>query len=485
MTKDQLVDRINDLEWEDFEVKQAKSELPKNIWETVSAFSNTNGGWILLGIKQEGKIFTITGTDNLEKLEQDINNTLSGQQKFNSLIRPTLERWDFDGLKVLGCYIPLSNKKPIYFNSPENTFIRVGSADIRATKAEVDAMFRDQAFGTRTSEIVPGSSINDLNQNSVERYRDYMARFNKSLTYNKLLTPEFLTKTGIIVNENLTYGGLLFLGKQEKIFQHIPDFRIDLLEIPGTSYTDASVRYTYRLAEQENIWEYYFSVFERVNQKIDKPFALTSEGFASEEYPYIESLREATVNMLMHADYFSPAKPRVRIFTNHIEFFNPGGLPKPLKELLKTDISLPRNQIIAKLFRLVKLAENAGFGFDKIISGWKTFGKGSVEFEPGTDYTIVKFYLTSQTAEKEDTEKTAQKTEEDSSLKGSLKGSLKSSLKIIELMKGNSLITIPEIAVIVGITERGVKKHISNLKQAGKIKRIGPDKGGYWEVTDR
>ena len=52
-------------------------------------------------------------------------------------------------------------------------------------------------------------------------------------------------------------------------------------------------------------------------------------------------------------------------------------------------------------------------------------------------------------------------------------------------MKGNSLITIPEIAVIVGITERGVKKHISNLKQAGKIKRIGPDKGGYWEVTDR
>ena len=70
--------------------------------------------------------------------------------------------------------------------------------------------------------------------------------------------------------------------------------------------------------------------------------------------------------MLMHTDYFSPACPRIRIFSNQIEFYNPGGLPKPFEELKSKDISLPRNPILAKLFRLVKLAENAGFGFDKI-----------------------------------------------------------------------------------------------------------------------
>ena len=54
MNKQELVQKLGDIEWEDFEVKEAKSEVPKNSWETVSAFSNTAGGWLVFGVKKEG-----------------------------------------------------------------------------------------------------------------------------------------------------------------------------------------------------------------------------------------------------------------------------------------------------------------------------------------------------------------------------------------------------------------------------------------------
>ena len=66
--------------------------------------------------------------------------------------------------------------------------------------------------------------------------------------------------------------------------------------------------------------------------------------------------------------------------------------------------------------------------------------------------------------------------------KSSQKSTQKSSLKIIELIKENSQITTQEIADLMGITRRGVAKHFKNLQEKGIIRRVGPDKGGHWEV---
>ena len=95
MTKQELVARLRDIEWEDFEVKAAKSELPKNIWETVSAFSNTSGGWIVLGVKQSGKTFEIQGVGNIEKLEQDFIGTLRSR-KCNTSIFAISKQYTID-----------------------------------------------------------------------------------------------------------------------------------------------------------------------------------------------------------------------------------------------------------------------------------------------------------------------------------------------------------------------------------------------------
>lgn len=153
MTREELIAKIQDIEWDDFEAKEALNELPKNMWDTVSAFSNTSGGWILCGVVQKGKKFEIQGVNNGEKIENDFLTTLRNKDKFNHIIQCRTDKITVDGKLVLAFYIPSSELKPIWYGSPKNTFIRSGSGDQRATDMEIAAMYRDQAFGTQSEKM--------------------------------------------------------------------------------------------------------------------------------------------------------------------------------------------------------------------------------------------------------------------------------------------------------------------------------------------
>ena len=108
------------------------------------------------------------------------------------------------------------------------------------------------------------------------------------------------------------------------------------------------------------------------------------------------------------------------------------------------------------MFRVIGLAETAGYGFDKIYNGWKTY----VEEPPKYQYriTFVELKLTTQ--------KTTQKQKE-----------------IIEYLRKKPSASRKHITEkIQGITEDGVKNNLGVLQEKGLIKRVGSDKGGYWEV---
>ena len=250
MNKEELIQKLTNLEWEDFEVKAAQSELPKSVWETVSAFSNTSGGWLVLGVTQKGANYEITGVGNAEKQEQDFLNALRST-KFNVFIETKQELLTFEDKTVLAFYIPVHTNKPVYYNSQSNTFIRRGSTDQRATAEEIDSMLRDRAFGTKTTKAAPDTCRNSLNDTSLSRYRNYMARFNPNASYNRYAEVEFLQKMRIMDGTNCTFAGLLMLGKRDAVEKHFPDFRIDLLEIPGTSFSDSKQRYTFRIDDMK------------------------------------------------------------------------------------------------------------------------------------------------------------------------------------------------------------------------------------------
>ena len=73
-----------------------------------------------------------------------------------------------------------------------------------------------------------------------------------------------------------------------------------------------------------------------------------------------------------------------------IKFENPGAFPRPIDTLLKKDISIPRNPVLAKLFRNAKLADNAGYGFDKMLK-WEKSTSTKVYFENSIDIALAVF----------------------------------------------------------------------------------------------
>jgi ATP-dependent DNA helicase RecG len=93
MTKEELLEHLQDIEWDNFEVKAAQTDVPKDVWETVSAFANTSGGWVVFGVSQKKKVFEIVGVEYPERIETDMLTTLRSKTKFNIKLSPQAKRY--------------------------------------------------------------------------------------------------------------------------------------------------------------------------------------------------------------------------------------------------------------------------------------------------------------------------------------------------------------------------------------------------------
>jgi ATP-dependent DNA helicase RecG len=96
-------------------------------------------------------------------------------------------------------YIPSSDIKPVYFNGIQNTFIRTGSGDQQASEFEINALYRDQAFGVMSEKPVNGTSVDSLNKASYKRFREYLKGFNPNQHYNSMEDDEFNQRLKIVI----------------------------------------------------------------------------------------------------------------------------------------------------------------------------------------------------------------------------------------------------------------------------------------------
>jgi ATP-dependent DNA helicase RecG len=223
--------------------------------------------------------------------------------------------------------------------------------------------------------------------------------------------------------------------------------------------------------------DYYGDVFALINKAEEYilehiNIGMRLEGLLRVDVPEIdrEAFREAIINAICHRDYREYDSVNIAIFKDRLEIRSPGLLYGGLTidTIRKKMVSARRNELLAELFQRSHRIEKWGRGIKMILER-----EPLTEFEEvGTIQFVVtfrrKYVAASPTASiGEKFGETTQKTTQ----------------KILELIVSNPKISRVELAAEIGITADGVKYQLDKLRKQGILRRVGPDKGGYWEIV--
>ncbi len=366
--------------------RDGKGELPKDFWPTYSAFANTHGGIVLLGIREKARQFSVAGIENPDKIRQDLFSTLNdpGKVSINLLSDADVQTLSLEGKTVLQVRIPAATRKqkPVYLNGNPfngNTYRRLNEGDVPLRdKDDVRRMLAEQVEDERDARILPGFGFDDIDPESLRIYRQMLKDEKPGHPYLELDDFEFLQslrgwrrdrQTG---EAGLTLAGLLMFGKWTAIQEGAPHYFLDYQERPEAK---AELRWIDRLVPDGswtgNLFEFFRRVYRKLTADLKVPFAL-KDGQRQDDTPVHVALREALVNTLVHADYSGRVSVLVVKRPDMFGFRNPGGLRLPLEQVIRGGESDCRNRILHQMFLLIGLGERGGSGMPKIYSGWES-----------------------------------------------------------------------------------------------------------------
>lgn len=356
------------------ELKKAQ-ELPNSFWETYSSFCNTSGGVIVLGVIEGHPQNDIQGVGNVAKTLTSLWDQLSNRTKvsFRNINNEDVTEHRLDENTTI---IMVSVKeapegmKPVYINDKlENTWVRTGEGDRKATKEEIAAFMRN-AQPSQADLILDNFGMDDLDLDSVLAFKERVNKRYPKQKYLEMANEEFITEIGAGVIDRVSgkfkikRGTLLFLGKVNAIREIYPHYHVDYFNRRGNN-----PRWSDRITDDEpseyqmNLYNFYSIVYGKLTILLKESFELDQYQLRIPLSDFDETIRECLVNCLAHADY-DQGYPSIKIevFDGWFNFVNPGKMLISKTQFVMGGDSRPRNEIIMKLFRLLGASERQGFG---------------------------------------------------------------------------------------------------------------------------
>lgn len=365
------------------EVKSAQRGLPRSLWETYSAFANTDGGIILLGVEEDlNKNLNVIGVSKAEEIIKDFFDNINNPQKvsINLITDKNVQIHTIKDKNIISVEVPraLRTDKPVYINSNvlSGTYRRNGEGDYHCNQQEIKNMLRDSGDEKQDLLVLQNVGYEALDKDSIKRYRIRMSNLKPGHVWEELEDREFLIKIGAIDrinNQDIhpTVAGLLMFGYEYEIVKEFPNYFLDYREI-----YDDSKRWSDRIVSSSgdwsgNLFDFYFRAYGKIVEDIKIPFKLENGIDRIDNTPMHIALREALANAVIHSNYYERQGLVVEKHREKIQISNPGSLRISIQEAIGGGKSDPRNATIIKMFSLINIGERAGSGLTNIYLVWE------------------------------------------------------------------------------------------------------------------
>ena len=454
------------------ELKEATTNLPKSLFESICGMLNRNGGHIFLGVTDNREIIGVD-KNSIEKMEKDFSNLCNNTQKISPTIYIKMNEYEYNGKTILHIYIPQSST---VHRTSGKIFDRNQDGDYEITNESlIESIYLRKQTDYSENRIYPFATMNDLRIDVIERVKQ-MAIENYHLNGKGQhpwinMTPEEILKSLQLYDkdyttgkEGLTLAAILLFGKDETILSVVPHHRTDAL------YRVHDIdRYDDRDIITTNLIESYDRLMAFIVKHLDDRFYLENDRRID-----IRNIigREICVNLLIHREFIEPFYARLIIEKDVLRTEN-ANKARMIGDILqeKNFSPKPKNPKIAMVFREIGLADELGSGMIKLLKYTKAYSNGIPKLIEGdifkTEIPLVRI------------EETTNSTILTTTLTTVL---TETQQQIIRLIKENNKITREEIANKIGITKSGVQYNLNILKKNNYIRRVGRTYKGHWEI---
>ncbi|HAH05675.1 MAG TPA: transcriptional regulator [Elusimicrobia bacterium] len=451
-------------ETETLELKRSTSELKEGVISVASILNKHRNGELYFGVRNDG---TVLGQAVSEQTLRDVSRAMS--ERIEPRIYPKVERVKLSGKDCVR--VRFAGQDGPYF-AFGRAYIRVGDEDRQISARELERMFRnrggdharwDSELSERKLSDVDATTVRRMVKQgrSVGRVEFEFKSVKVTLNKLKLLRNGRLLRAGEVLfcDENLLrVQAAVFAGTDKTTFIDIKTFEGPLFKVLENAET---------YVKEHIDWRVQFGKLER------------------EEIPEIpmKALREALVNSLCHRDYQVMRNNEVAIFKDRVEIFNPGEFPEGYTpdDFIKGDErSMPRNPLVARVLFRTKDVEEWGSGLKRIAQECAANGV-KVVFKALKSGFLVAFYRRPSGSDKSLGASGGKSGERLGEKLGERLGG--TALRILALIHRDSRITISALSSRLRISTTAVEKNLAALKKRGLLRRIGPDKGGHWEVV--